>query len=256
MSGDWEYAVAHPRLRITAAYYALGAATTTQLVDAAHAALEDGVYSLSLGELATTRDPTWADCSPLFVAAARELEVPIPDDPATAVLAFLDYYLPRLAEGVFTAEQALAEFYSIQSAVFHGPAAKIAQEVVAPLQPFLGLHYSVEDHQEYDAYRATMGLAPLGTQAVADLYTETVAVAKRMCLDRWGATPDPAWHTSAVLGLTRQIDESRNFSHLPILADALQDAGCENVGLLAHCRDPHAIHVNYCLVVDILLGKA
>ncbi|AMV25096.1 hypothetical protein VT84_11920 [Gemmata sp. SH-PL17] len=41
---------------------------------------------------------------------------------------------------------------------------------------------------------------------------------------------------------------------MPILADALQDAGCADEALLAHCREPGA-HVRGCWVVDLVLGR-
>ena len=69
----------HRSLHIAAAHYALGLADTDQLVNAADDALSDGVYSYSLGELETFRNPTWHDCSRLFVAAMRELQATIPD---------------------------------------------------------------------------------------------------------------------------------------------------------------------------------
>jgi hypothetical protein len=47
--------------------------------------------------------------------------------------------------------------------------------------------------------------------------------------------------------------ESRDFSAMPILADALEDAGCENTDILDHCRGPGQ-HVRGCWVVDILLA--
>src|SRR5205085_3644339 len=49
---------------------------------------------------------------------------------------------------------------------------------------------------------------------------------------------DPIWRTSTVLGIARQMYESRDFSAMPILADALQDADCENDEVLRHCREP------------------
>ena len=64
----------------------------------------------------------------------------------------------------------------------------------------------------------------------------------------------PDWRTSTVLALARQMYESRDFSAMPILADALQDAGCEDAQILDHCRGPNP-HVRGCFVVDQLLGK-
>ena len=66
---------------------------------------------------------------------------------------------------------------------------------------------------------------------------------------------DPAWRTSTAVELARQMYEAREFSAMPILADALQDAGCENADVLGHCRGPGP-HVRGCWVVDLLLGKA
>jgi hypothetical protein len=66
---------------------------------------------------------------------------------------------------------------------------------------------------------------------------------------------DPEWRTSTAVALAKLMYESRDFSAMPILADALQDAGCENTGVLNHCRGPEA-HVRGCWVVDLVLGKA
>lgn len=67
-------------------------------------------------------------------------------------------------------------------------------------------------------------------------------------------TPSPSWLTSTVLSLAEGIYADRAFDRLPILADALQDAGCDNIDILAHCREagPHA---RGCWVVDLVLGK-
>jgi hypothetical protein len=48
--------------------------------------------------------------------------------------------------------------------------------------------------------------------------------------------------------------ESRDFSAMPILADALQDAGCDSVDVLTHCRGPGP-HTLGCWVVDLALGR-
>jgi hypothetical protein len=71
------------------------------------------------------------------------------------------------------------------------------------------------------------------------------------------ATVDPAWlawNGGGVARLVQSIYEERTFDHLPVLSDALEDAGCDNADLLAHCRQPGE-HVRGCWVVDLLLGK-
>jgi hypothetical protein len=65
----------------------------------------------------------------------------------------------------------------------------------------------------------------------------------------------PEWRTDTAVSLAHQMYESRDFSPMPILADALQDAGCENDDVLDHCRDASLTHVRGCWVVDGVLGK-
>ena len=67
---------------------------------------------------------------------------------------------------------------------------------------------------------------------------------------------DPAWRTDTAVSLARQMYESREFGAMPILADALLDAGCDNPDILNHCRDTAQGHVRGCWVVDLVLGKA
>jgi len=65
---------------------------------------------------------------------------------------------------------------------------------------------------------------------------------------------DLSWLTSTVLQLASGIYADRAFDRMPILADALQDAGCDSAEVLEHCRGPGP-HVRGCFVVDLLLGK-
>jgi hypothetical protein len=66
---------------------------------------------------------------------------------------------------------------------------------------------------------------------------------------------DPRWLTSNVVDLSRAIYEERAFDKMPILADALMDAGCDREEILSHCHST-APHVRGCWVVDLLLGKS
>src|SRR5262245_812908 len=58
----------------------------------------------------------------------------------------------------------------------------------------------------------------------------------------------------AVLRLSHTIYQDRSFRELPILADALEEAGCADEEVLDHCRD-HPEHARGCWVVDALVGK-
>jgi hypothetical protein len=67
-------------------------------------------------------------------------------------------------------------------------------------------------------------------------------------------TVDPSWRTGNVVGLATAIYDQRAFERMPILADALEDAGCDNADILGHCRQPGE-HVRGCWAVDLVLGK-
>ena len=66
---------------------------------------------------------------------------------------------------------------------------------------------------------------------------------------------DPSWLTSDVHALATGIYQDRAFDRMPILADALEEAGCINAHVLLHCRQ-QSEHVRGCWVVDLLLGKS
>jgi hypothetical protein len=62
------------------------------------------------------------------------------------------------------------------------------------------------------------------------------------------------WNDGTIRRIAQGIYEERAFDRLPILADALTDAGCDHADLLNHCRS-EGPHVKGCWVVDLLLGK-
>jgi hypothetical protein len=70
-------------------------------------------------------------------------------------------------------------------------------------------------------------------------------------------TINPAWLTwndGTVRRIAQAIYDERAFDRMPILADALEDAGCDNADILNHCRR-NSPHVRGCWLVDLLLGK-
>jgi hypothetical protein len=69
-------------------------------------------------------------------------------------------------------------------------------------------------------------------------------------LERWLRSGD-----GAVAKLAQVIYADRDFDKLPMLADALMEAGCEHQGIMEHCTTPNLRHVRGCWVLDLLLGK-
>jgi hypothetical protein len=75
-----------------------------------------------------------------------------------------------------------------------------------------------------------------------------------------GVIPDRGRHVEPIprdpslVALARQTYDGRDFSRMPILADALPGAGCDNPDVLDHCLG-EGPHVRGCRVVDPLLGR-
>jgi hypothetical protein len=68
---------------------------------------------------------------------------------------------------------------------------------------------------------------------------------------------DPAWrewNRGLVVELARMIYDSHAFDRMPILGDALEDAGCTDDTILRHCREPGE-HVRGCWMLDAILGQ-
>jgi hypothetical protein len=117
------------------------------------------------------------------------------------------------------------------------------------------------DIAEYAATNAAAGIGaaqPRGQQKAAR--QEESAAQLALLRDIFGnpfrpITFNPSWRTSDVMLLAQGIYAERAFDRMPILADALQDAGCESDELLNHLRDANATHVRGCWALDLVLGK-
>ena len=65
---------------------------------------------------------------------------------------------------------------------------------------------------------------------------------------------DRTWVTPTINNMAELAYEERQFDDLPILGDALEEAGCDNADILNHCRQPGE-HVRGCWALDTLLDK-
>jgi hypothetical protein len=101
-------------------------------------------------------------------------------------------------------------------------------------------------HTAYWALRGTDALDEDETQAalLEDILGRPASI----------TSADPAWLTGTVVSLAEGIYADRAFDRLPILGDALEDAGCDDADILDHCRSTGP-HVRGCWVLDLLLGK-
>jgi hypothetical protein len=119
------------------------------------------------------------------------------------------------------------------------------------------VQYTLEDLREALAKEdAPQMHGATGPERVAELAKARVAAVMR---DIFG-NPfrpvhfSPDWRTESVLALARRAYAGSDFSAMPILADALEDAGCDNAELLGHLRGPGK-HVRGCWAVDLVLAK-
>jgi hypothetical protein len=77
----------------------------------------------------------------------------------------------------------------------------------------------------------------------------------RSLAENSGCVPtDSSWLIEPVRSLAAGIYADRAFDRLPVLGDALEDAGCADREILDHCRQ-QGEHVPGCWVVDLILGK-
>ena len=222
----------HTDLRTAAARHFLGLADTDYLIEVAHAALDAGIYARGLGEMILAKSPILADIGPHFEWALRELNIRVETrDEATDLLA--KSYMALLAEEVSPPQEIADHVYRDYRGLLYEP--------FGPLDRLVNLYY------RYDYYN-------VGPETTEQIDAECIALARQWCRDRWLPELDPSWLTSTVIALAEGIYSDRAFDRLPILADALEDAGCDHADILAHCRGdgPHA---RGCWVVDLILGK-
>jgi hypothetical protein len=234
-----------PDLRTAAAYHFLGLTTTDYLVDVAHAALENGIYAHGLGEIATLRHPTFADVGPFFDSAISELQIQVAGR-EQAIDVLTESWMVSLAEADSSPRGAVRQVYSDYIALFDR--LETGRESFGALGQLIDFYYQYEYNQ--DGY---FGLEQQ-RQTFETLDHECITIAKGWCRERWRPILDPSWLTATVVALAQGVHDEHAFDRLPILADALQDAGCENAGILNHCRENHP-HVLGCWVVDLILGK-
>jgi hypothetical protein len=122
----------------------------------------------------------------------------------------------------------------------------------------------VGDHGTWQAARMIV-VSIQQSQMAADAkdWRERAAVLSRRLLRcvfgnpfRSATLPSPCytWHGSLLVSMAQRMYDARDFADMPILADALEEAGCTNADILNHSRQPGE-HVRGCWVADLLLGK-
>jgi hypothetical protein len=121
--------------------------------------------------------------------------------------------------------------------------------MAAAPKPWGEPYYAANDARALLHFRAGADTARQEQRAQCDLLRDIVGPG------RPGPAVEEAWlvaNDGAAPKLARSIYEGRAFGGLPVLADALEGAGCADAALLGHCRQPGE-HVRGCWAVDLLL---
>jgi len=227
--------------------------TYCDIIDCAHAMLESGVYTYALGELATfTGESLHNDADPagreptrhsafdqLFWRALCELNIEKPSKEA-ATREFVADILEPVYEGRSAGRTALNRF---------GELWRISSAEIAALLLGAGCSEIRQLHLEWDAATEIDNQPRL-----AELDRSVLVLCERWIPDHF-RNHLRADLPANVRSIAQGIRADRAFDRLPILADALEDAGCTNAEVLEHCRQPQE-HARGCWVVDLLLGKA
>lgn len=138
-------------------------------------------------------------------------------------------------------------------AVLHEAAGAVYQLCQAPIRADLVASASAR------AVRHSQAVVANSPFLVDDAHASEVTIQRALLRDIFGnpfraVTAEPSWLTPTVVSVATAIYDERAFDRLPVLADALEDAGCTNADLLHHCRQPGE-HVRGCWCVDLVLNR-
>jgi hypothetical protein len=238
-----------PNLRLVAAHYALDLLAAEEMVRVADALLSAGVYAHPLGELVTIRYPILPEVGPLFASALKELGVPVPtreEAPRTLV----ETYLRDIAEGACTPAEGLRGFLD-----------EANRDTMSFIAGASGCGDLFRWHYDYEYIKSLVEEGYMdgkgGAESLAALDRRVVDFATAWVREQVRSNIDPAWlawHGACVLKLAQRIRAESRFEDLPVLADALEEAGCNDREILCHLRGA-GTHVRACWVVDLVLGK-
>ena len=217
-------------------------------------------------------DYCWGRCGILLAAACcRRVWSLLPDEPSKAAVVTAERHADGLvdADTLRAAEQlaleaadalmeSLPDFAGKASPAWHAMrAAACLTGASSGRRPISGAGHYVQNAVAWQ-------LAPAPPQLL-EREAARQAEARRQWLmvkDIFGYPFRPvavsaSWlsrNDGAVRNLAKVIYDERSFEPMPLLADALEDAGCNNAAILCHCRRPGE-HVRGCWVIDLLLDK-
>jgi hypothetical protein len=242
------------RLELTAARFVFGSASAEEVVAVADELLCAGVYTYGLGELGTLRSPTTEEVRHWLRVALRDVNLAWPSFEEAAFL-LVKAQMWALAENVRPAPEGLDQFWDeCYRPVQWGPAERVVR-VDVDSNEMLDLYRTAR----FNAALAEGGDLPNKEVKKARRELEAAVVRKAREWLRWHCRlrVDESWlrwNGGTVVTVADSIATDQALDRLPLLADALEDAGCTNADVLKHCRS-RSPHGGYCWVVNLLRGE-
>ena len=234
-------------LRVATARFVLGNLAPLEMIRLANDLLDRGVYARSLGELVTTHAayPIVREVYPVFASALAELGVPLPSREAALQMVIADSIV-GIAEGRYAPREGVVRLAGETHEASWEHHGKGPSAVDDGYQALIHAYY---DYMYFEDITATGQTASDLDQRVAEEATRWVRQHLRVPVDpSW-----PSWHGGVIARLAQGIEESRRFEDWPVLADALEEAGCSDGDVLEHLRSGSP-HVHGCWILDLLLG--
>jgi hypothetical protein len=234
--------------RVTAARFALNLSSAEELVAAADRLLTEGIYTYSLGELGTVQNPRVVSLTEVglrFVGALAELGIPLPSA-QDAVRIWADHLIGAIAEGRVSPSAAFTEFR--HCILTYGG----MEEDWGEVPGYRGLRdwYYQYDYAVDMAYDSAAGIEAADHRVIESAAGWLREQGRRRIEREW-----LSWSDGCVRRIATMIQKGGAFDDLPILADALDEAGCGDADILEHCREGGEHPRGYCWVVDLLLGQ-
>lgn len=231
-------------LQYEAARHVLGLATGDELVRCADSLLNAGVYTQSLGDLFTL--PSWEigwKAPPLFRKALAELGRRVPSDPEAAATVF-QYYVVEVVEGRLSPRASVDGFMSEYWSLWD------RHQLFECARDWIAHSYAYE---EIDAYHQ----GPGRERQLLTIDNEVLRNAHDWLREREVARFKTAWlnwNDATVPRMARRIAAEHLFGDLPILADAIEEAGCPDEEVLIHLRSAGP-HPRTCWIVELLVSN-
>jgi hypothetical protein len=252
-----------PDLLVVAARHRLSLVSADEIPKLADALLSDGVCTDALCQLIDVRYPTLSEAGPLLEGVLRALGFPLPPV-GVAIQTVAMHYARSIFEETVAPWEGFSRLVKVCAPVRDPLGAMVRSGRDPATAALLKAGYDLEglfslqsELSDYWWELEHISDAALREKESQEMHWRIRQWAETCHRNRGPAIPTE-WlsHGRGIIrDLADAITKERAFGRLPVLADALEEAGCENSEILCHCRSGSA-HVRNCWVTDLILVKS